>query len=205
MPNYQDFEDNMNAFIFELDDVLLPQKDYDLQVYYLFANFLEYLEPQCVASQLLEFITPQYQKFGNQNIFDALQKAFNLDNKYQQNLELLFTNANLPLKLLLFKEALNLLQQIVVNRKQVLILTSGLAQTQLNKIKQTDWNGLDKFLKVYFVDEFAPKPNTQSLTYLINENDLDLKKTVLIGKSSLDKKMAKAAEINYFEISKIEN
>ena len=55
--------------------------------------------------------------------------------------------------------------------------------------------------KVYFVDEFAPKPNTQSLTYLINENDLDLKKTVLIGKSSLDKNMAKAAGINYFEIS----
>ncbi|TAH02305.1 MAG: hypothetical protein EAZ15_05455 [Sphingobacteriales bacterium] len=200
MPNYQDFDDNLNAFIFELDDVLLPQKDYDLQVYYLFTNFLEYLEPQYTASHLLAFITKQYLQFGNQNMFDALQKTFNLDAKYQQNLDLLFSNAKLPLKLLLFKEALDLLQQIVVNRKQVYILTSGLAQTQLNKIQQTEWNGLDKFLKVYFVDEFAPKPGTQSLTYLINENDLDLKKTVLIGKSSLDKNLAKAAEINYFEI-----
>ncbi len=201
MPNYKTFDDNLNAFIFELDDVLLPQKDYDLQVYYLFSNFLEYLEPQYTASHLLEFITQHYQQFGNKNMFDALQKAFNIDEKYQQNLSLLFTTAKLPLKLLLFKEALDLLQQIVVNRKQVFILTSGLAQTQLNKIQQTEWNGLDKFLKVYFVDEFAPKPNTQSLTYLINENDLDLKKTVLIGKSSLDKNMAKAAGINYFEIS----
>lgn len=201
MPNYQDFDDNINAFIFELDDVLLPQKDYDLQVYYLFTNFLEYLEPQYTASHLLAFITKQYQQFGNQNIFDALQKTFNLDAKYQQNLDLLFSNAKLPLKLLLFKEALDLLQQIVVNRKQVYILTSGLAQTQLNKIQQTEWNGLDKYLKVYFVDEFAPKPNTQSLTYLINENDLDLKKTVLIGNSNLDSAMAKEIGINYFSLT----
>ena len=201
MPSYQDFDDNLNAFIFEIDDVLLPQKDYDLQVYYLFTNFLEYLEPQYTASHLLEFITQHYQQFGNKNMFAHLQKAFNIDEKYQQNLALLFTNAKLPLKLLLYKEALVLLQQIVLNRKKVYILTSGLDQTQFNKIQQTEWNGLDKFLKVYFVDEFAPKPNTQSLTYLINENDLDLKKTVLIGKSSLDKNMAKAAGINYFEIS----
>lgn len=200
IPNYQNFDENLNAFIFELDDVLIPQKDYDLQVYYLFTNFLEYLEPKYTASDLLDFITKHYQNFGNQNMFSNLQTAFNIDAKYQQNLALLFTNAKLPLKLLLFKEALELLQQIVVNRKKVFILTSGLAQVQLNKIQQTEWNGLDKFLKVYFVDEFEPKPNTESLNYLLNENGLTLKETLLIGNNDLDRFLAKNADINYFSV-----
>ena len=62
----------------------------------------------------------------------------------------LFSNAKLPLKLLLYKECLELLQEIIVNRKQVFVLTAGLPEVQLNKMKQTEWHGLDKFLKIYF-------------------------------------------------------
>jgi hypothetical protein len=32
------------AFVFELDNVLYPEKDYFFQIYYLFANLLEYTE-----------------------------------------------------------------------------------------------------------------------------------------------------------------
>ena len=33
------------AFIFELDNVIFPAKDYDLQVYYLFGQFMEFTQP----------------------------------------------------------------------------------------------------------------------------------------------------------------
>lgn len=200
MLRYSDFDDNIKAFVFELDNVLLPVKDYDLQVYYLFANFLEYLEPQFIGSELIEFIKSRYEGEVDLNIFDELQLAFGIDEKYRVNLELLFSNAKLPLKLLLFKEALTLLQEIIVNRKQVYILTAGLPNIQLNKIQQTEWNGLDKFLKVYFIDEFLPKPNYASLDFLLTGNSLNTTETVFIGLSSDDKLMANNAGVNYMNM-----
>ena len=39
MLKYKDLDDRIKAFVFELDDVIYPEKDYLLQVYYLFSNF----------------------------------------------------------------------------------------------------------------------------------------------------------------------
>ena len=44
MFTYTDIDARKKAFVFELDNVLYPEKDYLLQVYYLFASFLEYSE-----------------------------------------------------------------------------------------------------------------------------------------------------------------
>ena len=41
---YQEHINTKQAFVFGLDDVLYPVKDYQLQVYYLFAQFIEYGE-----------------------------------------------------------------------------------------------------------------------------------------------------------------
>jgi hypothetical protein len=41
---YSDIDRRKTAFIFELDNVLYPEKDYLYQVYYLFAGLLEYTE-----------------------------------------------------------------------------------------------------------------------------------------------------------------
>jgi hypothetical protein len=42
--NYSHIDKRKKAFIFELDNVLYPEKDYLYQVYYLFAALLEYTE-----------------------------------------------------------------------------------------------------------------------------------------------------------------
>src|SRR5690606_37046906 len=114
-----DIDTFKKAFIFEVDDVLIPQKDYDLQVYYLFANFIEYLESFPPAQDMITFMSKRYKIHGKENMFEEVQKTFGLDAKYLENLKLLFTNANLPLKLLLFKEVLDFLQEIIVERKQI--------------------------------------------------------------------------------------
>ena len=197
MLKYSDFDENIKTFVFELDDVLLPVKDYDLQVYYLFSNFLEYLEPQIVATDLLDFIKTRYEVQNKHFMFEELQLNFKIDKKYKANFELLFSNAKLPLKLLLYKATLELLQEIVVNKKQIFILTAGLPAIQLNKIRQTEWHGLDKFLKVYFIDEFSPKPNSASLDFLLNSNNLNKTETVFVGINVNDKLMANNTGLNY--------
>ena len=197
MLNLDHLYHNKNAFIFELDQVLIPSKDYDLQVYYLFANFIEYLEAFPNAKDMIEFITKRYQIKGNENMFEEVRATFGIDVKYQENLKLLFTNAKLPLKILLYKESLMLLQDLVVNRKRLFILTSGNPKMQLNKIIQTEWNGLDQYLKVYFADEYEEKPSCKALEQLLNDHQIDREEAVLIGTQEIDKQMASDFGITY--------
>lgn len=200
MLKYQDIPNHKNALIFELDDVLIPQKDYDLQVYYLFANFIEYLEAFPPAQEMLAFMAKRYEINGQWLMFEETAKTFGLDAKYQENFNLLFTNAKLTLKLLLYKEALELLQELTINRKQIYLLTSGNPQQQLNKITQTEWHGLDKYLKVYFADEFGPKPSLAALEYLIEENDLNRDELMIISNHIIDEELANQAKIDFMGI-----
>jgi phosphoglycolate phosphatase-like HAD superfamily hydrolase len=183
MMDYSSIPKNKTAIIFEFDDVLFPQKDYDLQVYYLFSNFIEYLE--------------RYDQHQNHEMFEAISQTFGIDEKYKENLLLLFTHAKLPLKLLLFKEALDLLQELAINRRQIFILTAGDPHQQLNKIRQTEWNGLDKYLKIYFSDEFEKKPSTRAIQNILVENQLNREEVIIIGETEEDRVMAQNCGIDY--------
>ncbi|HEX7366391.1 MAG TPA: hypothetical protein VF273_04805 [Pelobium sp.] len=183
MLKFQDINPSKKAVIFELDDVLVPKKDYDLQVYYLFANFIEYLDTFPPAQDMVDFVKKRYEIYANDGMFEQLKNTFGLAAKYKENLALLFTNAKLPLKLLLYKEALDLLQELVVNRIEIYILTAGKPVEQLNKIKQTEWNGLDKYLKVYFIEEFGENFTTEALDYLLTQNKLDKANVLIVGKA----------------------
>lgn len=201
MLSYQDIPSNKNAVIFDLDDVLIPQKDYDLQVYYLFANFIEYLETFPAAADIIAFIQKRYELHGNLNMFSEVTQAFGIDKKYQENLDLLFTNAKLPLKLLLYKEALELIQELTINRKQIFILTSGNPKQQLNKITQTEWNGLEKYLKVYFKDELKPDFDFEGLPFILNENKITKDEVLYVGNQEIDRVLALDFGIDFMQIA----
>ena len=190
MLSYHDLPSHKTVFIFELDHVLIPQKDYDLQVYYLFANFIEYFETFPLATDVIAFIQNRYEVHGNTNMFLEVSQTFGINKKYQENLDLLFTNAKLPLKLLLYKEALELLQELVVNRKHVFILTAGNPLQQLNKITQTEWNGLDKYLKVYFKEELAVQFPYLGLSFILEENKLVKDDVIIISNLESDRLLA---------------
>jgi FMN phosphatase YigB (HAD superfamily) len=148
---YSDIDPRKKAFIFELDNVLYPEKDYLYQVYYLFANLIEYTELYD-AKAMIGLMTATYEKEGKAHVFDRVKERFKIDEKYRENFNNLLLTAKLPLKLLLFQNMLELLQDIVVDRKKIFILTNGNPVQQLNKIKQTEWNGLGKYLVCYTPD-----------------------------------------------------
>lgn len=197
MINYSAIPSHIKAVAFELDNVLFPEKDYHLQVYYLFANFIEYLETFPPAQDLVSFMSKRYEAHGEENMYSEVVKTFGIDAKYQDNLNLLYKNAKLPLKLLLYKEALELLQELVVNRKQIFILTKGNPEEQLNKLKQTEWNGLEQYLKVYFIDELGDG----CFEFIANENKLDLNDLVFISNNDLDKNLAEKSKVSYLSVT----
>lgn len=178
MLTYADLNPDKKAVIFELDGVLYPERDFYLQIYYLFAHFVEYMETVPSADDLLQFLQTAYAHHGHEEIFERAVDAFGLDGKYRENLERLELTAQLPLKLELPEEMRVLLQDIVAREKQLFIWTKGDAEGQLNKIRQTDWQGLSQHLRVYFDAEY---PDGDALAMLLKENGLDAALVVMVG------------------------
>ncbi len=193
---YTDIDKRKQAFIFELDNVLYPEKDYLLQVYYLFANLIEYTELYD-AKAMLGLMTSTYETEGKDFVFDRIQEKFKIDEKYRQNLNSLMLTAKLPLKLLLYKNMLELLQEIVVDRKRIFILTNGNPEQQLNKLKQTEWHGLEQYLTCYFADEILPKPEPDAIHFILKEHNLQRRDIVMIENSEADRLSAQACGIDF--------
>ncbi|HWD89225.1 MAG TPA: HAD hydrolase-like protein [Mucilaginibacter sp.] len=202
MIRYSDLDPRKEAFIFELDNVLYPEKDYLYQVYYLFAAFLEYTE-QVDAKDATDFMVATYLDKGKYFVFDELRLRFSLEEKYDANFERLNNTAKLPLKLLLFEDMLKLLQEIVVDRKKIFIVTNGDPAQQLNKIKQTDWNGLEPYLTCYFANEARPKPETDCVDVLIKDHNLQRRNLVMIGAADEDAQCAEASGIDFIKPDRV--
>lgn len=168
--SFEKYLSHKKALIITLDDALYPKKDYLLQVYYLFSEFMAYSE-QIDAKAIVDFMSKEYLESGEQDIFAKTAAKFNIPDKYEHNFNLLFETARLPLKLLLFQGVLNLLQEAVVDRIRIFILVDGNPAEAINKIKQIEWNGLQDYLKVYFTVEYDHLV-TNTIAGLLEEQSL---------------------------------
>jgi FMN phosphatase YigB (HAD superfamily) len=200
MLKYKDLDDRIKAFVFELDDVIYTEKDYLLQVYYLFANFIEFTEGFPPAQDLTDFFKNTYTHHGDEGIFDRAKEVFGIDEKYRVNFERLYSTALLPLKLLLFSGILELMQQIVVDRKHLFLVTNGKPEIQLNKIRQIEWNGLEKYLRVYYASEINLKPNPEVISYIMKDHKLTRKDIMVIGSTKTDQQFAMSSGVDYLTI-----
>lgn len=200
MLTYVDLDSKKKGYAFELDNVLYPEKDYLLQVYYLFANFIEFTETIPTAEELTSFFKTAYELHGSKKLFDRAQDAFGIQEKYRSNFEKLHLTAKLPLKLLMFDQMLSLLQQIVVDRKQLFLVAHGNPVEQLNKIRQIEWNGLEKYLRVYFAEEIKVETNKDVLEYILEKHDLKRKDVLMVGATKKDKDIATSNGVDYIKV-----
>lgn len=200
--DFQSVLNDKRAFVFDLDNVLYPEKDYLLQVYYLFAQFIEYGE-QINAAEIVAYMQASYQDSGAEGIFERTANQFNIPDKYKMNFDLLMQNARLPLKLLIYKGVLNFLQEISGQGKPIFLFVDGDAQMQLNKIRQMEWNGLEKNLVVYFAAESAPKPAVAGLEMIMEKHNLKPAEMVLVGTTENDRICAETAGIDFFNVDKL--
>lgn len=190
------------AFIFQFDNVVYPEKDYLLQVYYLFAQFIEYGE-QVEAQGIIRFMEITYAKEGGHGIFEKTALEFNLPEKYKVNFELLQQNARLPLKLLLFAPVLQIMKQIVADGKKLFLLADGDPLKQLNKIRQTEWNGIEKYLTVYFTAEIADGSIPDAVNSILVKHELDQAKLAFVGNDETNKNIALSPKIKFLSIDKL--
>lgn len=188
------------AIVFGLDNVLYPKKDYLLQVYYLFAEFISYTE-QMDAKEILAYMTSEYATNGEVAIFEKTAQKFNIPLKYSSNFILLHQTARLPLKLLLYQQILSFLQKLVVERITICLLVDGKPEEQINKIKQLEWHGLEQYLKVYFTAEFETKP--ESLDFIINQHQLTKQDILMVGFEKEEEQFAATADVDFLSINNL--
>jgi len=203
MIEFSEIEKGKSTFVFELDNVLYPEKDYDLQVFYLFANLLEYTEGAPVAADLTAFLKTAYETHGKGGLFDKAADVFGIDEKYRDNLKKMAVNAQLPLRLVLYPSMLQLLQSIQTTKKNIFILTRGNPLMQLNKIKYVDWEGLEKDLKVYFYDEIKVIRRQEPLKYLMEENKLEPNELLFVGSTDRDYSICKDLGVDFLNVSSL--
>ncbi|WP_286859514.1 MULTISPECIES: HAD family hydrolase [Sphingobacterium] len=149
------FPEEKKVYVFELDDVIFPKKDYLLQVYYLFANFIEFTETFPSQGDLVNFMKNHLENQGEESLFEHAQATFGFDMKYKENFERLHVNAVLPLKLHLFDHITTLFSQLSAAGKIICILTKGNPLEQLNKVRFVDWGVFSDRIKIYFEDELV--------------------------------------------------
>jgi len=190
------------AFVFELDDVLYPVKDFHLQVYYLFASFLEYTE-QLNASAIVQFMKETYEQDGVERVLDKTFEQFGIAAKYRENYALLNKTAKLPLKLLLFDPVLKFMQDLVVERKTIYLLVAGDPEQQLNKIRQIEWNGLEQYIRVFFKAEITMNPDHDSLAKFVTAHKLQPEDVMVIGRAEADRHMAAELGIKFLAVDKL--
>jgi hypothetical protein len=198
--NTEKYLKDKQSFIFELDNVIYPEKDYYLQVYYLFAQFIEYGE-QLNSADILAYMQQIYQEEGEVDIFAKTAAKFNIPEKYKVNFDMLLLSVRLPLKLLIYNEVLSLLQAIVLERKQIFLLVKGNPAMQLNKIKQTEWNGLEKYLTVFFTEEFDTEQD--ALKQIVEQHQIQKEGALLIGSSAFAESSALSNKMDYLFVNEL--
>ncbi|KQC02150.1 HAD hydrolase-like protein [Pedobacter sp. Hv1] len=199
---FEQYIENKKAFVLGLDNVLYPEKDYLLQVYYLFSEFMTYSE-QLDSKAVIAFMQDEFAAHGAEAIFEKTAVKFNIPEKYKVNFALLHQNARLPLKLLLFQQVLSFLQEIVVERKEIYLLVNSDPLQQINKIKQMEWHGLEQYLKLYFTEEFEVEPSIKSLQFVIDQHHLNKEEMLMIGATDKEQAIAAVAGIDYLTVTKL--
>lgn len=174
--------DTAKAAIFELDDVIYPKRDYLLQVYYLFAQFLEYTEAHPPASELVDFLKKSYEHHGEEGLFAKAMAVFGIPSHYEENFDRLHRQAQLPVELLLYPEVEQLMQGLRDAGTPIVVYTPGEPLMQLNKLKHIKWNGLDRVLRAYFRDELVQR-GQEPMAYLLGQLGIADTQTVYVGKN----------------------
>ncbi len=161
-------QEDKSLYLFEVDNILYPERDFILQIYYLFGQFIEFTESRPLAADITQFMKSRYEAGDVEDLLAETKKQFELTQDYAENFERLQANGHLPLKLLLFDHIKDSFQALSAAGKDLAILTAGNPVLQLNKLRHIDWQGWDSQIKIYFTDELTFR-NLDPFSYIASE------------------------------------
>jgi hypothetical protein len=98
---------------------------------------------------------------------------------------------------------LRFLTTIAQGGKQIFLLAEGDPVVALNKIRQTEWNGLETGLIVYFADEFSEQSTERIISTILDKHSINTLDALFVGNSSQTILISPSSRINYLDAAKL--
>jgi HAD superfamily hydrolase (TIGR01549 family) len=177
------------TYLFDLDNTLIDENEYLFEAYAAIAAKYKF-----DVNEMIEL----YLNEGREWLFDKMIGRYGGDKK--EYLRILRT-VHLEYQLQIYPAMFELLEKINVKGNRIFIVTNGNLAQQINKIRQTDWNGIRKSITFIYANIIYPKPDVRLWYYLKNKYDLREKETVMIGDSEVDKQFSINSNIQFYALN----
>lgn len=188
---------SFSLFIFDLDNTIYKEEDYLFQAYLAIAEKFSASISSVGKEQLFGEMKDLYEKQGREKLFDKFLATFNLPaGNLIQCLEILRSfKPTQPIEI--EKNAKHILLSLKERKKKIFVLTNGNPDQQKNKIRNLNWEGLDKYINFVYANEIEPKPSSAGVFYILKNSGIGKNKAVFIGDSETDKVCASNSGINF--------
>lgn len=193
-----------SVYVFDLDNTIIREEEYLFQAYETIAARLAMTFPLHNPGELDKTLKTIFLREGRTALFNKFLTSTGIGEGYLEVcLDILrsYTPEN-PLSLI--QKTKQLLIELIRRNKKIFVLTNGNPVQQRNKVRYTDWNGLDKNITFIFAEEIKPKPSPDGLILIIRSSGTEKREVLMIGDSPADKECAVAAGTDYIDISEIE-
>lgn len=184
---------NFQNIIFDLDDTIYQETDY------LFECFRK-IELETHILGISEYLQFTFLREGRFNLFDKCILQFALDENLKNRFLSILRTHTFENKINTFKYFIPLMQELIVLKKKVFVVTNGNITQQNNKIDNIEWHGVNKYIEFLLSNNFKPKPNPESFSFIKIKHRLKLSDTVFIGDSEVDFQYAKNVGIKFCNI-----
>lgn len=184
-------------YIFDLDDTLYSEIDYLSKMYENMGE-LVHIETGLDSNNFTQKLIERFLTEGRTDLLNWAAASFELNEEYwiPKFLEVMRTSD--AGELLLRQIPKRVLAVLSERGKNVLILTNGNVVQQKNKIKAlTEIQHLVQFEKIYFANQFEPKPSRRSFDVMLSNNHADKGKGIMVGDSIVDERFAINSNLHF--------
>ncbi|MGD6850542.1 MAG: HAD family hydrolase [Candidatus Bathyarchaeia archaeon] len=170
----------INAVIFDLDNVLYDERQYINNAFKNIADFLSkkshYTEEE-IQYKLRDHLNRKGTMYSR--LFNDVLSELGLKQTLLHEILGLYASVNMPLNL--YPEAKQVLIDLKNAGLKLALLTNGLVQVQKNKIRLLDLQGL--FDVIVYAREVSSleKPNPELYKFICNKLSLEFKRTLCLG------------------------
>lgn len=174
------------TYLIDLDNTLIDENEYLFQAYEEIAR-----KNNFDVNIMIEIFMNE----GRDYLFDKMIARFG--GKLKDYLYTLRTVKLLD-KLEVYPVMVNLLNKIIKKKERIFVVTNGNQIQQINKVRQTDWNGLDKHITFIYADMIYPKPDRRLFNWL--RDKYIIRDAIMVGDSKIDHKFAINSSIQFIQI-----
>ena len=192
-----------STLIFDLDDTIYDEFEYLKLAYSFAAQRIHEVNSSLSKKMLEKFLISAFLKEGRKNLYQKLEKNFNIKNYSLENfLDSLRTVPILENSIPINKNIYNFISGNSQKFK-MFIATNGNPIQQANKVKSLDipHKNLIQIIYCDFFGKDRRKPSPFFITHILTKYELVKNELLFIGNSQTDQEAALNGGIDYSDIS----